>query len=689
MSETSLTTARVICNYGNSEYTGSNSSSSSATAIESNPSIQLLSQDLAIHEALNDTYKLINTAYLNGNYQINMSINTISYITNISNIIYVTNLNDSGEGSFRQAIIESNLTTPLSKIIFNVIGKITLLSNLERITSPVSINGSSNAYYIDTPVIEIDCNNYEGIIFDKGSDNSYLIGLTVVNALYNGITINASYITLDKNYILYNGENGIFIETTSSNNIIGLNKTNSSTIKSNLISGNKMSGIYLNRSLNNTIQNNYIGTDETGENALPNLYNGIYLIGSSDNIIGGKIFINDDGIINNPTGSKGNTTPVFIKLPLGNIISGNGMNGIHIDTYSSNNNLYGNFIGTTKDGNTALKNNLNGVYINNSLNINLIGCDVYNNPFVYYNVISGNTLNGLYITDSVNITVQGNFFGISANNSVMLPNSDGIKIDGNSSDITVGGIIPLGNVCSGNKFNGINVTGNTKSFTSFNTFGGLYAFGDAAPNGEDGIQVSSKEKGNLIRTCVFSGNTGNGINLNNANYVKIDPVICGLYTNGKQPLPNGKNGLLIQGDSQYNLVCNTNLDYASVITTNIFSGNTENGILIKDTASNNNIINAVVGLNVFGTTVTDTTTVGNSLNGILITDTTNTNIINDCLISNNQNDGIILTNNTYNNIVTNCEIGYDVTTIQSAPNLNEQVNNNSISNIIINNHIYP
>ena len=43
-------------------------------------------------------------------------------------------------------------------------------------------------------------------------------------------------------------------------------------------------------------------------------------------------------------------------------------------------------------------------------------------------------------------------------------------------------MIPLGNVISGNDGNGIDVAGTASGFTSFNTFGGTYAFGGAAPN---------------------------------------------------------------------------------------------------------------------------------------------------------------------------------------------------------------
>ena len=40
------------------------------------------------------------------------------------------------------------------------------------------------------------------------------------------------------------------------------------------------------------------------------------------------------GQANNPTGSKGTVTPVFVVPPLGNLISGNNRDGVLIETGS-------------------------------------------------------------------------------------------------------------------------------------------------------------------------------------------------------------------------------------------------------------------------------------------------------------------------------------------------------------------
>ncbi len=88
----------------------------------------------------------------------------------------------------------------------------------------------------------------------------------------------------------------------------------------------------------------------------------------------------------------------------------------------------------------------------------LIGCTMQDQPFVYYNVLSGNGGNGLRITNSNDTTVQANFMGVGANNATVVANrGDGLLVSGSSKNTQVGGVIPLGNVISGNDQNGIEV----------------------------------------------------------------------------------------------------------------------------------------------------------------------------------------------------------------------------------------
>ena len=330
-----------------------------------------------------------------------------------------------------------------------------------------------------------------------------------------------------------------------------------------------------------------------------------------------------------------------------------------IDTGSQDNVLEGNFVGTTVNGNAAIGNAGDGVWINGANNNSLTGCKFINNPFVYYNVMSGNGRDGLRITSSANTLVQGNFFGIGANNTATVSNRlDGIRVDGSSANTQVGGVIPLGNVSSGNGLNGIEVRGTASGFVTFNTFAGLLAFKGAAPNGNDGLLVTSTGGDNLARTNVFSGNERNGIELaGNASGVTIDPVIAGLTTNGDAALANGGDGLLIDDTAHHNVIGGS---LRSVIPQNTFSGNVGYGLAIVGKAHNNRLFGSFIGTMIGGMKA-----LGNQKGGILVGGAARRNFIGDAssnpanLISGNTGNGVTLRKRTRNNRVVNNYIGLD------------------------------
>ena len=523
--------------------------------------------------------------------------------------VAVTNVNDSGAGSLRAAIQAVNTRQAAHAVItFAVSGTIRLANDLPQIRTDVTIDGSSAPQYAGQPVVEVNANGHGGLVFQSGSAGSKLLALAIANAMGNGVTLNAGSIILNLNYIglnlrgvaFGNGGDGIYVSARSSNNRIGLNRSGASGAVANVISGNAGNGLSLHGSSGNVIAANRIGTNGKGKFAIANGQNGIWLTASSGNEIGGTRFVDSvTGQANNPTGSKGTVTPVFVVPPDGNLVSGNAKNGILIDKGSQQNTLNGNFIGTTADGDAAIANSADGVRMVGAPNNSLMGCKFRNNPFVYYNVMSGNLGNGLHITNSDSVLVQGNFFGIGANNSTVVANNgDGVLIDGSSQSTQVGGVIPLGNVSAGNVRNGIEVAGTAAGFITFNTFGGLLAFKGAAPNGNDGLLITATGGKQLARTNVFSGNMNNGIEIGgDASGVTVGPDIIGLSTKGDSLLPNGNDGVLIDGTAHGDFVG----DYdRSVIHQNTFSGNLGYGLAIVGGAHDNRVLNNFVGVDVAG-----------------------------------------------------------------------------------------
>lgn len=611
-----------------------------------------------------------------------------------SRMVVVTNLRSAGWGSLRAAINTVNAGAPGSSwtIQFQVTGVITLSTSLPWIRRQVTIDGTSATGYYGRPLVELNANGKAGLHFAPGSGGSQLLGLAVDNARGDGVTLSASKITLNDNYIgvdLYgrragNSGDGVYISPSSWRNLIGLNRGAAVGVVANVISGNGGNGLVLDGSSGNTVVSNRIGTNRGGSVRIGNGGAGILITGRSNgNEIGGTAFVDKStGQANNPTGDKGTTTPVFVVPPLGNLVSANRGDGVVIADRSTDNVLNGNFVGTTADGNGALGNGGDGVWIVNANNNTLAGCKFVNNPFVYYNVVSGNRGNGLTVTNSNNVVVQGNFFGSAANNAAVVPNRlNGILVEGTSANTQVGGVIPLGNVSAGNGANGIEVTDQVHGFVTFNTFGGLHAFGGAAPNGNDGVLITSTGGDNLVRTNVMSGNTHNGIELaGDATGVTVDPDIAGLNTIGSAILSNGGDGVLIDGSAHGNTIGGT---LRSVILQNTFSGNKRYGVQITGWAHNNLVFRSVIGTDIKGTSA-----IGNARGGVLLGGHAYLNAIGNFtsrpsnLISGNTGNGVTLLPGTRLNRVVNNWIGLG-RLLQPLPNSGRPVVNLGQLNVIL------
>jgi hypothetical protein len=362
---------------------------------------------------------------------------------------------------------------------------------------------------------------------------------------------------------------------------------------SNVISGNGGNGISLHDADDNQVAMNFIGTDVTGTVDLGNSGNGILVTdGAERNLIGGSA---TDG--NDPTND------VFARPPQGNLISGNDANGVLVTGKAAQTTLSGNFIGTNVSGNFALGNSLDGVAVVNARDTSLIGCTLPQDPFVFYNVISGNGGNGLRVTDSKNTTIQANFFGIGADNDTAVGNAlNGVVIEGNSSNTLMGGPIPLGNVVAANGQNGIVVRDRASDFTSYNTFCGLAAFSDnlTLGNGLNGMLITSRGSNILIRTNVITSNGDNGIEVaGKARGVRVVGNIIGLNTNGTVAMGNVNNGVEVGGMAKKIVIGGPQPTF-NIIPQNTISANGGNGVAVVGHASETEVNSGFFGTNVFG-----------------------------------------------------------------------------------------
>ena len=588
-----------------------------------------------------------------------------------SSVIVVSSLSDAGPGSLRRAIKAANANPDHSAISFSVTGVIKLRSDLPTVINPVLIDGTTSPGYMSggPPAVQLNHRAAKGLSLRSGAKRSEILALSIVGAQGHGVRVHANRVTIDKSYIgltrsgrtKANGGAGVYLAPGTAKNQVGFNAGGVPGVVGNVISGNRDSGVLLAGSSQNTLAANRIGTSPDGLAKIPNRGHGIALTKRSKrNVIGGTADSDpNSGTVNNPTGSKGTVAPTFVVPALGNLISGNRHNGVQISSGSTKNVLSGNFVGTTADGNAALGNRRSGVRIRKADGNKLIGCTLTDNPFVYYNVLSGNGRHGLHVTGADDVLVQANFFGIGANNTNVVANGrNGILVDKDSQDTQVGGVIPLGNVAAGNGHNGIEVKDTAQGFVTFNTFGGLLAFKGAAPNQRNGLLITTTGGDTSVRTNVFSGNRGNGIKLaKRARDVTIDPNIVGATTNAKNPLPNGGHGLLIADHAHHNVIGG---DRTSVIPQNTFSANGGFGIAILNKAHHNRVFATFVGTNVFGEAA-----LPNQRGGVLISNQAYKNRIGKGqldpanIISGNAGNGVTMRKRTVKNRLINSYVGVD------------------------------
>lgn len=477
----------------------------------------------------------------------------------------VTNANNHGTGSLRQAMLDANATPGLDTITFNIPGggiqTINLLTVLPTITDPVVIDATTQPGYAGSPLIELSGSQAgnQAAGFQVTAGNSTIRGFAIGGFTSAGIVINtnggntiqANYIGLDATgAVARQNQNGILVGTTTSNNLIG----GTTASARNVISGSTFAGLTLGGA-NNTVQGNFIGTNASGTAAIPNGIRGIdvqssvqmnnNLIGGTapgaGNLISGNInsginlgpgnIVQGNLIGTDVTGLKAIPNSNGINVVSGggliggtapgarNVISGNSGDGLMVGGVNNNlTTVQGNFIGTDITGNAALGNGGTGISVSGT------GLTIGGTTAAARNIISGNGGFGNVSLSSVTsgCTIQGNYIGTDVTGNVALPNpKPGISIQ--TSGNTVGGVAAgAGNIISGNTV-GIQIGGNTTGQVNSNliqgNFIGLNQAGSALPNAVEGIRFensSNPPANNVIggtangaaNTIAFNGSSG-------------------------------------------------------------------------------------------------------------------------------------------------------------------------------------
>jgi titin len=337
----------------------------------------------------------------------------------------------------------------------------------------------------------------------------------------------------------------------------------------NIISGNTSNGVHITVNpgggTGNVVRGNFIGTDVTGTNALPNGARGVEVFRAASNIVGG-----------------------------GNVISGNGLEGVAITGGIATDNLIiGNLIGTDFSGLSALPNGYDGVLLS-SVSNNVVG----GLSDAARNVISGNLLNGIFLAGAAasSNTVQGNFIGADITGLRALGNGfSGVRMEGARN--TVGGADGgARNLISGNLENGVFLAdaGASNNVIAGN-FIGLDVTGmNAISNAVAGIGLTNAPANLIGGTAAGAGNviSANGY--------------TGIYLQSSRATQNVIQGNVLGSDVSGTLARGNAYD-------GIYATNAPANIVGGDSATARNIISANNwnGLYLVGPGTTDWTIQGN------------------------------------------------------------------------------
>ncbi|HEX8248317.1 MAG TPA: hypothetical protein VF599_09110 [Pyrinomonadaceae bacterium] len=376
--------------------------------------------------------------------------------------------------SFDGVVMEK--TAVRNKIRGNFIGTAISGTSPKPNRNGVKIAGSENELINNI----ISGNTEYGVVLDPLAEGDAL-------PLKNIINNNRIGTTGAGNTALANGQAGVFLNGRET------------TVTANTISGNQVGISIVPFSPTptaypafNVIQKNFIGTNSNGTAAVPNTRFGIALAnGANNNLIGGA------------------------TASAGNVISGNGINGINIQIGAQTgaiapyeNKIQGNFIGTDAGGSNAIPNLQSGILLQGAVTT-LIGGFGGDIPLAR-NIISANGLVGVSLSGAASQNrISGNYIGTKA---------DGASALGNTRAGIFVGTGAFNNIIGGTEPN----SGNVVAF-----------------NGSQGIALANNAgSGNLIDPNRIFGNVGLGIDIGEDGHTPNDPADPDSGANNLQNYPD-------------------------------------------------------------------------------------------------------------------------------------------------------
>ena len=358
----------------------------------------------------------------------------------------VTNVNDGGAGSLRQAILDANLESTTSaaphSITFNIPGgglqTVALASALPAVIQPTVIDGITQAgstcgtlvgqkpdgtisptNTAHTLNVSISTSGISGgaaaLNFASTAAGSTVKGLILsgsqTTSSFN-LLINAPDTVVECNYIGTNQAGNASVSNGGRGGIGVASTASDIMIRDNLVSGNGEFGIAIYSAAAPSVYRNLVGTDVSGSVALPNR--------TADGSTGSGIYLES-------------TTDADVYK---NLASGHAHLGIAGGT-NAGIKIRGNHVGTNLAGDGAIPNGTGVMMTTNSNSV--IGGSTPDDR----NVISGNPGNNVRINGAVDTAIKGNYIGVGADGRADLGSTwVGLYLGYVANDVVVGGSQP-------------------------------------------------------------------------------------------------------------------------------------------------------------------------------------------------------------------------------------------------------
>ncbi|MEK6303925.1 MAG: hypothetical protein AABO41_24740 [Acidobacteriota bacterium] len=455
----------------------------------------------------------------------------------------VTENADGGLGSLRQAIIDANNSPGADTINFAIPASqekvILLQSPLPEVTEAVTIDGTTQPGYAESPVVAIRRGGTGSTLKISGG-NSTVRGLDICSLLSGRVVplSDLEIVGVGGNRVEGNVFSAAGAVIRSSENIVGGTASgagNRFAANLNLLTSLRLTG---QGAFNNQIQGNSFTQRETC------LVEPLFQCGTGI-------------VIDAPNNVVGGATP-----QARNIISGPGLFNNVIVFSGAGNLVQGNFIGVDDTGARATG-SFSGV------NVRANNTTIGGTTPQARNVISGNfndgiSILGLEAEGDTGILIQGNFIGTDVTGTKALGNGVGVTLVLARGTI-VGGDIPAArNIISGNRGKGVGIglaSSNACFGTSFppgsrsetigNFIGTDVSGTQPLGNGVDGVNVRADAFSHLIKGNLIAFNGGNGVSVSGggsgvdpgAPALSIQILENSVFSNGGLAIDLGEDGV--------------------------------------------------------------------------------------------------------------------------------------------------